>query len=160
MKKTWQKALSGALLCTHLVAHASSYCDPARFLTLKADQKSLGVTEAQLEALPQQAITTSTHWSKKGTYRGPYLADVVSLSGLDQPKKLAIYTWDNFKVEIPYSDLAQYGVILATSFDGKRLKLDDFGPMFVVYPYDQFREMRRPAGLNKMAWQVCRIDVS
>ena len=83
----------------------------------------------------------------------------VGLAGRGSVQKLTVYTWDHFKVDIPFSDLAKYGVILATSLDDKRLKLDDWGPMFVMYPYDDYKELRRPAGLNKMAWQVCRIDI-
>lgn len=159
MSIAWRVMFAAAIAWTNFSANAF-YCDPSEFLTLRADGKTLAVSDKQLAALPQHELTTSTYWNKKGTYRGPYLRDVVALTKRTRVRTLSIFTWDNFKVDIPYSDLSKYGVILATSFNGKRLRLDDWGPLFIMYPYDQYREIRRPAGLNKMAWQVCRIDVS
>ena len=156
MTSSWREMTLAAALAIGFSAHAHN-CDPLVFLSLKVGSKTIAVTEAQLSALPQRVIVTSTNWAKKGSYKGPYLNDVVGLAGRGSVQKLTVYTWDHFKVDIPFSDLAKYGVILATSLDDKRLKLDDWGPMFVMYPYDDYKELRRPAGLNKMAWQVCRI---
>ena len=114
---------------------------------------------AQLDQLPQQELRTSTHWSKVGTFRGPLLSNVVNLIKPTNPKFLNVDTWDNFKVRIPFEDLAGYKVLMATHLNGKRLKLDDLGPLFIVYPYDQRKELHRPSGLMKFAWQVCRIDI-
>jgi hypothetical protein len=153
--------ISSAIVLASLCALAQAHdCDPAEFLTLTNGDASLAVTEAELSALPQKIITTSTHWAKKGSYRGPLLSDVIALAKVPAPKKLTVYTWDNFNVDIPISDLAKYGVILATSLNNERLKLDDWGPTFIMYPYDDNKELHRPAGLRKMAWQVCRLAIS
>ncbi len=141
-------------------ARASKVCAPGNFLTLKAGQKTWNVSEEKLYRLAKNNIVTSTHWSNSGQYSGPLLSDVIKITGLSEaPKKLTVYTWDNFRASLPYSDMNRYGVILATSMDGKRLKLSDWGPLYIVYPYDEYMELKTPAGLMKMVWQVCRIDI-
>lgn len=141
-------------------ARASKDCVPGNFLTLKAGQKTWKISEEKINLLAKNKIITSTHWSKSGTYSGPLLSDVIHLAGLfENPKKLTIYTWDNFKSSLPYADMKRYGVILATSFEGKKLKLSDWGPLYIVYPYDEYMELQTPAGLMKIVWQVCRIDI-
>lgn len=159
MTSSWHMMMAAAALISSFSTHAHN-CDPLQFLALKVGSKTFSVTEDQLAALPQRVIHTSTIWARKGTYRGPYLSDVISLVDDRHVQKLTVYTWDNFKAVIPFTDLAKYGVILATSLNGKRLQKDDWGPMFIVYPYDDHKELRRPAGLSKMAWQVCRIEIS
>ncbi len=149
-----------SLATSPLPARASKACVPGDFLTLKAGKKTWNVSEERLYILAKNNIVTSTHWSKSGRYSGPLLSDVIKIAALpEKPKKLTVYTWDNYRASLPYSDMKKYGVILATSLDGKRLKLSDWGPLYIIYPYDEYMELKTPAGLMKMIWQVCRIEL-
>lgn len=149
-----------AIVCgTTLSAHGSN-CDPKEFLVLKAREKAMVVTEKQIAALPQHAITTSTSLTRKGTYRGPYASDVIALTRFAESHDIVVYTWDGGRIKIAVSDLDRYGVILAISLNDVKLRLDDLGPLSLVYPYDQHEELHSPKPWNKMAWQVCRIDIS
>lgn len=140
---------------------AAKDCDADKFLVLNYKGQHLGVSRDTIESMPQKEIETSTHWASKGVYKGPLLADVINLvvGSKDAPKRLSVYTWDNFKSQIPYSDLKKYGAILSTQFNKQPLKLEDWGPLYIMYPYDRYKDLQRPAGLMKFAWQVCRIDV-
>lgn len=141
-------------------AVAANDCETGHFLTLRKGPQSWHISEETIHQLAQAKRVTSTHWSRSGTYAGPLLADVIALAAFTtKPKKLKIYTWDNFRSSLPYDDLSKYGVILATSFNGKRLTLADWGPSYIVYPYDDFSELKSPAGLMKMVWQVCSIEI-
>ena len=139
---------------------ARQACVADAFLAIRHAGKTRNVTAEQLAALPQYSIKTSTPWASMGAYTGPYLRDVVALGGLPRVTKLTVYTWDNYTVEIPATDMTRYNIVLASSYNGQALGLDDWGPLFVMYPYDHYTELRRPAGVGKMAWQVCRIDIS
>jgi len=76
------------------------------------------------------------------------------------PSVLNVFALNQYAVSIPMSDLDEYNpILLALTRDGVRMKQSDFGPMFIVYPRDQYDELRAPIMTARMAWQVCRIDV-
>ena len=116
--------------------------------------------EAQLLRLPDASITTGTQWSdKKNRYDGPLLSDVLQLADV-RGESIRLFARNDYSVTIPWSDMARFGVILALSRDGQRMTARDFGPLFLMYPRDQFMsELDTPSGVGKFIWQVCRIDV-
>ena len=74
--------------------------------------------------------------------------------------KLRVLALDAYVGEIPWSDLAQFQPILATTQDGVRLTRKNNGPLFVIYPRDKHSvALNTPAAQMRYVWQVCRIDV-
>jgi hypothetical protein len=130
-----------------------------------ADAKKTGrvgglttLTEAQILALPSRVIVTETDWTPVSRFEGPLLRDVLRLHP-GESGDLNVFALNQYAVTIPMSDLDKYSPILAYSRDGERLKRSDFGPLFIVYPRDQYAELRTSKMAARMAWQVCRIDV-
>jgi hypothetical protein len=57
-------------------------------------------------------------------------------------------------------DAARYGVILAHTMNESRLKVNTFGPLFLIYPRDKYQqELKSPDAEAKFVWQVDRIVV-
>jgi hypothetical protein len=50
-------------------------------------------------------------------------------------------------------------VILAYRMNGEALRVRDKGPLWVVYPQDDFRALRTKEVQGKWAWQVKEIRV-
>ncbi len=116
-------------------------------------------SEAQLLALPAHSITTSTTWTPKSTFTGPSLADILNTAGA-YGSVLEIHTLDDYTCVVPVADAERYGVIVAHSMNGKRLKVSDFGPLFLIYPRDAFpSELVGAAGDAKFAWQIKAIII-
>ncbi|SIO32649.1 MULTISPECIES: molybdopterin-dependent oxidoreductase [Paraburkholderia] len=112
------------------------------------------LTEAQLLALPVHSITTSTTWTPRTTFTGPSLADILKLVGA-HGSQIEVHTLDDYTETIPLSDSDRYGVIVAYSMNGKRLKVSDFGPLFLIYPRDAFpTELSGSAADSKFVWQI------
>jgi hypothetical protein len=112
------------------------------------------LTEAQLLALPVHSITTSTTWTARSTFTGPSLADILKLVGA-HGSQIEVQTLDDYTETIPVSDCDRYGVIVAYSMNGKRLKVSDFGPLFLIYPRDAFpTELSGAAAESKFVWQI------
>ena len=152
-------------LAVGLPTSAAAQCVRDAFLTIGspaaatgAGQASVHLTEAQLLALPISTITTSTEWTPLSRFDGPLLSDVLKLAPV-QGKMLHIFALDDYSISIPWSDMAQYGVILAHTQDGQRMSRRRFGPLFVIYPRDKFASLQTPTTVAKFIWQVCRIDV-
>lgn len=117
------------------------------------------LSEAELLALPTRHITTSTPWTPRRIFAGPALADVLSYVRA-QPGTLNLQALNDYRVSIPWHDMAHYGVILAHSADGQRMVRKDFGPLWLIYPRDQYPdELDGPAARAKSIWQVQTIEV-
>lgn len=146
---------------------AGGACKPGVFLTVggriskasNATDKTYEFTEAEIRALPSATITTSTAWTEKSKFDGPRLSEILKRVGASGTS-LRVLAFDNYTAEIPWSDLTQYAPILALSQNDTKLTRKDHGPMFVVYPRDEFpKVLNLPMAQMRYVWQVCRIDV-
>ncbi|MFM0225824.1 putative pterin-binding protein [Paraburkholderia dipogonis] len=127
--------------------------------TTDAAHKTYHFTEAQLLALPVHAITTSTTWTPRSTFTGPLLADILKTVGA-YGGQVEIHTLDDYTYTIPVSDCDRYGVVVAYSMNGRRLKISDFGPLFLIYPRDAFPdELTGASGDSKFVWQIKALIV-
>jgi hypothetical protein len=127
--------------------------------TTDAAHTEFHFTESDLLALPAHSITTSTTWTPKSTFTGPSLADVLKTVGA-WGSELEIHTLDDYTCTVPVADAERYGVIIAYSMNGKRLKVSDFGPLFLIYPRDAYpAELQGAVGDAKFAWQIKSIVV-
>jgi len=116
-------------------------------------------TEEEFLALPQSSITTRTTWTPRSTFEGPKLVDVMRAVDGVAGSRLKFTTIDDYSATIPWDDLVRYGVILAHSQDGKRLDKKRWGPLWSIYPRDQFSELSSLLTDAKFIWQTTRIDL-
>lgn len=128
-------------------------------VTNDAAHVSYHFTEAQLLKLPLHAISTSTSWTPRSTFTGPLLSDVLKTVGA-YGKDVEIHTLDDYSCVVPISDADRYGVVLAYTMNGQRLKVSDFGPLFLIWPRDAYPlELAGPAADAKFAWQIVSLTV-
>jgi hypothetical protein len=127
--------------------------------TTDAARKTYHFSDAQLLALPVHAITTSTTWTPRSTFTGPLLADILKTAGA-YGSQVEIHTLDDYTYTIPVADCDRYGVVVAYSMNGRRLKISDFGPLFLIYPRDAFPdELKGASGDSKFVWQIKALIV-
>ncbi|MGU7771917.1 molybdopterin-dependent oxidoreductase [Burkholderia sp. MR1-5-21] len=159
----WLKSL---LLACLLGVAAAAWAAPFTFTVdgriEKSNQPGKTVyvfSEQELMALPQHAITTSTSWTPKATFSGPRLADVLKVVGA-KGTQIEFRCIDEYTFTIPVADADKYGVILARKMDGKVLGNDNYGPLWIMYPRDQFPDdLKTPLGEAKFAWQIIGLTV-
>jgi hypothetical protein len=166
----WRVGLMGlfvgmAVGCAH--AQPASKQSPALSLDVQgkianindAAHRTYHFSEAQLLALPVHSITTSTTWTARSTFTGPRLADILKAVGA-YGTEIEFHTFDDYTYTVPVSDCERYGVIVAYSMNGQRLKLSDFGPLFLIYPRDAFPdELTGAVGDSKFVWQIKSLIV-
>jgi hypothetical protein len=116
-------------------------------------------SEDQILALPAHTISTSTTWTAKSTFKGPLLSDILKTVGA-YGDAIEIHTLDDYTYTVPVSDANRYGVIVAYSMNGKRLQVSDFGPLFLIYPRDEFPgELAGGSADAKFVWQIKALIV-
>ena len=115
--------------------------------------------DALLDALPQKSFMTETPWTKGSVkFTGPLLSDVLNAVNATGTNIKAI-ALDDYKINIPIEDARKYGVILARQMDGKKLAIRDRGPLFVMYPFEQFPELKTSVYFSRCIWQLQSISV-
>ena len=114
---------------------------------------------AMLEALPQQVIVTQTPWHEgEVTFEGPLLTDIMELVG-GSGAYAAVTALDDYSVEVPVSDFAEHGPILALKTNGEYMPEDDKGPLFIIYDYDGKPGLNTEEYHSRSVWSVRTIEL-
>ena len=117
-------------------------------------------SEAEFLNLPQSSIKTATPWTPTAVFVGPLLL-VVMRAACVTSGTLNMAALDGYSTPIPWDDLVKYGVILALSQDGQRLRTNWWGPLWTIYPRDQHAQaLTGPVAESRFIWQVNKIEVS
>ncbi|MEM7441281.1 MAG: molybdopterin-dependent oxidoreductase [Pseudomonadota bacterium] len=90
-------------------------------------------------------------------FAGPTLASLLKAVRANGDKMNAKAINDYF-VEIPTAHADAHNVILALEMNGKRMRIRDKGPIWVVYPLTEAQAAKKPFD-TEMIWQLDRIEV-
>lgn len=127
--------------------------------TTDANHSVYHISEAELMKLPVHTITTSTTWTPKSTFAGPLLKDVLKLVDA-RADEVELRTIDDYSYTVSASEAERYGAILAFSMNGVRLKVSNFGPLFLIYPRDAYpSELSGSVAEAKFVWQIKALVV-
>ena len=112
-----------------------------------------------LHTLGVGTLRTSTSWTD-GTqeFGGILMRDLLAAVGAQGDRVEAI-ALNDYSYGISTEDFDRYSVLLATTLNGQRLRVRDKGPLWIVYPRDEHKELRTEATDRKMVWQLRRLIV-
>lgn len=66
---------------------------------------------------------------------------------------------NDYATDLPLDEIRGYEVIVATRIDGRRLRVRDKGPLWVIYPWSQHPELVGPRTEARSVWQLRTLDV-
>ncbi|MGC5198358.1 hypothetical protein [Aphanothece microscopica] len=114
---------------------------------------------AMLDALPQEAFTTTTIWTDGAlAFSGPSLAVVLEAAGASGTRLVARAVND-YSVEIPLAEIDGRYPILATRINGQTFGVRDKGPIWIVYPYDAGAAWRTEVNFGRSVWQLAVLTL-
>jgi hypothetical protein len=114
---------------------------------------------AMFESLAQRETRTMTPWYEgPQRFTGPLISDLMALVGATG-SALRVVAVNDYATTLPLSDLNEYPVILASRRNGETMPVRDKGPLFVIYPFDEFPVLRNEVNYSRSAWQVTQIEV-
>lgn len=124
---------------------------------------SVGITVnlslADLDALDQVTITTTTIWTEGAvTFSGPSLRSVLDAAGLGS-NDLTLTALNDYAIEMPAPEVGAAYPILATRQDGDVMSVRDKGPFWIVFPYDSDPAFQTETIFSQSIWQLDRIEV-
>lgn len=114
---------------------------------------------AMLEKMGMETVKTTTDWTDGVTVfegiRFDKLLESLGATGTT----LAMTALNDYQVELDLDEIRRIPVILAMSMNGKPLNIRDKGPLWVVYPRDEYPEVASGAHNWKWIWQLKAVDV-
>ncbi|WP_232822263.1 hypothetical protein [Salinicola sp. CR57] len=114
---------------------------------------------AMLESLTGGRTQTHTPWHDGlMTFEGPLGRAV--LQAVDaRGDALRVVALNDYAATIPVGDWQRFDVLLALTANGEPLRVRDYGPIFVIYPFDDHPELKNEDIVTRSVWQVTRIEV-
>ncbi|MBP6018325.1 MAG: molybdopterin-dependent oxidoreductase [Burkholderiaceae bacterium] len=112
-----------------------------------------------LQALPHREITTSTAVTD-GVFRfqGVLLRDLLD-SVSAKGEIIEAEATNGYSTDIPWVDTQSFDVLVAWAVDGVLLDPSDKGPLWIVYPRDQFRELQDIRYDYRWVWLLNRLTI-
>ena len=112
-----------------------------------------------LEAIGMVEIETETPFTDGLTvFRGVLARDLLRHLGATG-EQVEAGALDLYKVNIPVKDFERFDVLIALEADGRRLRVRDQGPAWVIYPWSQHEELGREIYSRRSIWQMNTLDV-
>lgn len=130
-------------------------------LSLMQGTHELHLSAAQLAQLPQHRIQTATPWTDGvRVFEGPLVRDVLALLPPAPVRSVTFVALDDYEVEVDVADFSAWDVIIARQADGQPLSRRDRGPLWVVYPRDQFEALQDSRVNHRWAWNLRSLRVN
>ena len=113
----------------------------------------------QLSALGLHTLKTSNPFIKGvHTFEGVYLSDVLKTVGA-MGKTITALAIDGYSSDFPVSDVLKYKPLIAMKRDGKVMRVRTKGPLWIVYPIDQFENLKSERFSGRSIWQLITLTV-
>ena len=128
-------------------------------LIITSPAGSVTYSRTELEAMGLVSIKTKTPW-----HEGVVDFEGIPLTVLLEKAKATgdtatVIALNDYSVDIPTSDFAEFGTILALKRNGEYMPVDDQGPFFVIYPFDSNPVLQGQPYHGRAVWQVKEITV-
>jgi hypothetical protein len=125
----------------------------------KIDGGPIDFTAADLEAIGSGQIATTTPWHD-GTpvFEGVPMDLLLAHVGAEG-EVADVVALNDYRTTIPLTDFTTYPVLLALKQDGEYMSVRNKGPLFIIYPFDDFEELRTELYHARSAWQVRSITI-
>ncbi|MDX1655426.1 MAG: molybdopterin-dependent oxidoreductase [Candidatus Competibacteraceae bacterium] len=112
-----------------------------------------------LEALGLAQVHTTTTWTEgRILFEGVLLARILEFVGA-QGDTIVARALNDYMAEIPASDLEHYPVLVAMTMDGEPMTPRDKGPLWIIYPRDDYPQLNTPYVDQRWVWQLNRLKI-
>ncbi|MBX2884550.1 MAG: hypothetical protein KTR32_31645 [Granulosicoccus sp.] len=112
-----------------------------------------------LEALPVETIRTKSPWTTGVTEFKGVRFDVLLDSIGAQSEHVSLHALDEYSVDIVDGQFGKYPIVLAYEMDGHYMNVRNLGPLWLMYPFDDFPELDTAKNRGHCVWQLIRIEV-
>lgn len=117
------------------------------------------VMDDQLKALAQVVITTNTPWTEElMTYEGPTLWSVLELAGASG-REVQLIALNDYSIRLTPDRITPDWPIVARLQNGNTMSVREKGPYWLMFPFDQNKELQTETFFALSIWQMAKIHV-
>jgi len=114
---------------------------------------------AMLEALPAVTFSTESPWTEGVTeWTGVRLNELLTFIGATSNRFVA-RALDDYEVTFEKVDLDKHPVILAYKQNGEYMSVRALGPLWIMFPFDDYPETDTQFNRSLAVWQLIEIEV-
>ncbi|WP_350334308.1 molybdopterin-dependent oxidoreductase [Coralliovum pocilloporae] len=123
-----------------------------------ADGTEKHYTLKDLETFQRHEVKTHTPWhSGLVHFEGVLLKDLLDDTGITSGD-IRVIALNDYSALIPVSDAAAFGPVLAYKLNGTYMRIEDKGPLFMIYPFDDNPDLQVEAYHSRSVWQTRSIE--
>jgi len=154
--------LVGILFTGLLSASIGSAQDTVFTILSKSDdsEAEVGFSLDQLDEFPQVTVLTENEFvDGMNAFTGPLARVVLKQTNDINAKTVKMIAANQYHIEVPVEDFRKYDVILATRQNGELFSRRDKGPIWLIYPMSDHKELRDSTYNARLIWQLVRMEV-
>ncbi len=149
------------------VAHADGLMEPQGPVVLTVfgnitHTNGDGVAQFDLDmlaALEQRSTTANTPWfDGPRDFDGPLATAILDAVGANG-SAMRVIALNDYSANVPIEDTRSFPVVFATHLNGQVMSVRDKGPLFLIYPFDEFPELFNEIYFGRSVWQITQIEV-
>jgi len=123
------------------------------------DGDTLKIDLQMLEALPQTTILTDSPWTDEPTkFTGVRISELLDYIGAKSHNFRAIAS-DQYWNDLQEMDFDNIPAVLAYKRDDAYMRVRDLGPLWIMFPFDEFPELDSEKYKRACVWQLIGIEV-
>ena len=166
---TAKRAISGLLFCFSVQAYAGLQSPSTEVVLIVSgaiEQTNVGL-EAHFDMqmindFPVHTMYTQTLVTD-GVKRfdGVLMRDLFTALGVNEQQVTQVIAsaLNDYAVTIPLADFYDYDVLIATRMDGVALQPTDKGPLWIVYPRDEWHKLKDIRYDYRWVWHLNRLHI-
>lgn len=122
-------------------------------------EKVIDFSLTDLENLGVSLFETTTPWTEgKTRFEGIYLKQLLTVVGAkgSQIKAVAL---NDYASELPFEGAETENALIAYKMNGKQLSVRENGPLWIIYPFDQYPSLKQETIYSRSVWQLRKLVI-
>ena len=114
---------------------------------------------SMMNRLPQAKLRTHTPWTEgQQVFEGVRLVDLLRLLK-SRGKSLTVHALNDYRVELELRLFLPFNPLLALRQNGEPMRIADKGPIWLVFPQDDYPDLDQARIHDLWVWQIDRLVV-
>lgn len=124
-----------------------------------ADESHKSVSLKTIEStLPLDSFTTHLPWlDGPHTFSGVKVTDLLDYLGVSDVGSVSFVALNDYASSTQIKDILDYEPIIAYHLNGKKMKVRNKGPFWLVFNLDKYPEINNQIYYTQMVWQIDEV---
>jgi hypothetical protein len=131
-------------------------------LVVKNGGDTLQFDMPTLEKLGIVEYAVHDPWLKSEvTYTGVLMSELSKFVGAtDSATKVHIVALDDYQIDIPFTEIKKWPILLATRVNGEYMSIENSGPTRIIFPYHAYPEIDPVKYDDLWIWNIKSMEVN